>query len=144
MAGPWLFGTTFYGGVAPTSGQGSGNNFGTVFAVNTNGDANPNGPPADYQLYGFGDTNNDGAYPASSLTYQNASRYPILYGTTARGGQNGLGTLFSLTEVTPPMMSIIRQNPLSVQIDNNDATPDLYPPIEPEFARPLDKRGAGG
>ena len=107
LSGQWLYGTTFAG--SPITS-------GSVFAVNTNGDGSDDEswpPPAYSILHSFTgipgvSAGNDGANPpqSASLAYVNASPHPRMYGTTATGGDNGIGTLFVLTQVTPPSMQV--------------------------------------
>jgi uncharacterized repeat protein (TIGR03803 family) len=74
-----IYGTTYYGGA---------NGAGTVFVLTPQ----RNGSYLENIVWSFGGTG-DGARPAGGLTsYGNA-----LYGTTARGGTNNQGTVFSLT-----------------------------------------------
>lgn len=73
-------GDTLYG----TTTTGGSNNFGTVFAINTNG--------ADYTiLHEFG-VPGDGRTPEAGLIVVGAT----LYGTTYGGGTNSAGTVFSI------------------------------------------------
>ncbi len=90
VAGPKsvLYGTTAYGG---TSG------YGTVFQL---------APPAkggaawiETVLYRFTNQNGDGANPFASVTVGPKGE---IYGTTAAGGSNGLGTVY---ELQPPAVS---------------------------------------
>ena len=76
LSGSTLYGTTVGGGV---------NGIGVVFRQNTNGSSFTN-------LYVFGSTANDGAYPYGSLTLTNG----LLYGMTQHGGSNGVGVLYRL------------------------------------------------
>ena len=121
LSGKWLYGTTFEGGQTWQDHDAYAHYSGTVFAVNTNGDGLVgNWPPPVYStLYIFtglpsASVGNDGAYPSSSasLAYVNASPHPLMYRTTAGGGDNGIGTLFVLTQVTPPTM-MVRHKPRS-------------------------------
>ena len=80
-----LYGTT--GGSIPDAG--------TVFAINTDGSG--------YTiLHQFGATAGDGADPGASLTLVGST----LYGTTAGGGTNSVGTVFALGLPAPPSMGI--------------------------------------
>ena len=87
-----FYGTTEYGG------QGGAGN---VFRVSTNG--------ALTILYAFGSITNasgvalDGASPAGTLIQASDDSF---YGTTANGGQGGAGTVFWLTIVPQPQLSI--------------------------------------
>jgi uncharacterized repeat protein (TIGR03803 family) len=83
LVGHWLFGTTFYGGGGILGN--SNPNLGTIFAVDANltTAAIYNGAQPYFDLHDFaGVDSGDGAGPAASLTYQDASPYPVLYGTT--------------------------------------------------------------
>jgi uncharacterized repeat protein (TIGR03803 family) len=77
-----LFGTTAYGGA---------HSAGTIFKLNTNGDAFTN-------LYSFAFmpipsyTNSDGAWPNAGLTLLGNT----LYGTASHGGGSGNGTVFAI------------------------------------------------
>lgn len=71
-----LYGTTFKGGA---------NGDGTVFAIATSG--------AESVRYSFKGGSGDGAYPEAGLLQVKGA----LYGTTALGGANDAGVLFSLT-----------------------------------------------
>ncbi len=82
LSGNTLYGTAYYGG---TNGNG------TVFALNTNGTCFTTG-------YNFSATdangyNSDGAHPEAGLTLSGNT----LYGTTKWGGNNGDGTVFSIS-----------------------------------------------
>jgi uncharacterized repeat protein (TIGR03803 family) len=74
-----LYGTTYQGGA---------NNVGTVFEL-TSG---PGGSWTEKLLHSFGNYP-DGSLPSSSLVFDAAG---TLYGTTASGGHNGMGTVFEL------------------------------------------------
>lgn len=82
-----LSGTTLYG----TAAYGGTNSSGTVFAVNTDGTGFA-------VLYTFSASiignsgNSDGAYPFAGLALSGTT----LYGTTADGGTNNYGTVFTL------------------------------------------------
>lgn len=80
-----LYGTTFYGGSAACSAYSQG--CGTVFSLTPNG--------TETILHNFGGTasSDDGAFPAYNLVALNG----VFYGTTARGGANNVGTVFSIT-----------------------------------------------
>lgn len=67
-----------------TSGGGKYNN-GTIFTITTSG--------KERVLYNFGATANDGASPMASLIEAGST----LYGTTAYGGANRSGTIFSIS-----------------------------------------------
>jgi uncharacterized repeat protein (TIGR03803 family) len=73
-----LFGTTQYGGMYDA---------GTVFSVTTSG--------SEHVVYGFGSNSNDfdGGDPVAGLTPLNGT----LFGTTAYGGTQGDGTVFSVS-----------------------------------------------
>jgi len=75
LAGDTLYGTTMHGG---------SNDVGTVFAVNTDGTGYT-------VLHQFTDEP-DGSHPAAGLVLSGDT----LYGSTANGGTNGFGCLFSL------------------------------------------------
>jgi uncharacterized repeat protein (TIGR03803 family) len=75
----------FYG----TTTQGGASNNGTVFALNPQ-------TQAETVLYSFAGGTTDGAFPASTLTYQGG----FLYGTTNGGGTGNLGTLFQIDLAT--------------------------------------------
>jgi uncharacterized repeat protein (TIGR03803 family) len=76
-----LFGTTALGGNGNCGGQGCG----TVFTLTPGGTENV--------IYNFQNAG-DGGIPASPLTPLLKGR---MYGTTAFGGANGMGTVFSIT-----------------------------------------------
>jgi len=132
LSGDWLYGTTFYGGAATVEGSSiTYGESGSVFAVSTND--NPyvllSGNSSRYASLNFfagaattAALGNDGANPGANLTYQNASPLPIMYGTTTAGGSGGLGAVFSMTEITPPTMSIRVMPPASIRLDFNDPT----------------------
>jgi uncharacterized repeat protein (TIGR03803 family) len=89
-AGLVLSGHTLYG----TADAGGAKNFGTVFAINTNGTGFTT-------LYSF--TNGlDGSSPASGVLLSGNT----LYGTASGGGTNGVGTIYSLGVPLPPTMTI--------------------------------------
>ena len=76
LVGSTLFGTTAYGGA---------DDDGTIFSINTDGSG--------YQvLYSFTNTGSDGADPYAALTLVGST----LFGTTAYGGADGAGTVFSI------------------------------------------------
>ncbi len=76
LVGNTLYGTTTYGGTA---------GYGTVFSINTDGSG--------YQdLYSFTATGTDGADPYGNLTLVGST----LFGTTAYGGIDDDGTVFSI------------------------------------------------
>jgi uncharacterized repeat protein (TIGR03803 family) len=89
-AGLILSGNTLYG-TAPDGGAGCG----TVFAINTDGTGFTNV----YVFSGGSGTlnliNNDGINPAAGLILCSNT----LYGTTARGGVSGSGTVFAISTV---------------------------------------------
>ena len=76
-----LSGSTLYG----TTVEGGNNDLGTIFAINTDG----NGFTL---LHEFAGGTNDGITPAAGLTRSGST----LYGTTLRGGDFNLGTVFSI------------------------------------------------
>ena len=90
QAGLILWRSTLYG----TAAQGGSYSNGTVFAVNTDGTGFTNlhsfaaAPNSTTRL-----TNSDGALPSCGLILSGNN----LYGTTAEGGNSGLGTIFSLS-----------------------------------------------
>ncbi len=93
-----LSGNTLYG----TASVGGSLGKGTVFALNTNGTS--------FTILhsfmatsGVSSTNSDGTLPSSGLILSDNT----LYGTAARGGTSGAGTVFSLT-LPPPQLTIIR------------------------------------
>jgi uncharacterized repeat protein (TIGR03803 family) len=88
LSGNTLYGTTLGGG------WGEGDNYGTVFKVDTDGTEFTNlyifsalSPP-----FGFGGTNSDGAYPWASLILSDGT----LYGVASAGGRFGNGTVFAV------------------------------------------------
>jgi uncharacterized repeat protein (TIGR03803 family) len=93
----YFYGTTFAGGA---------NNAGTVFRISTNG--------ALTTLYSFGsvqDTNGfmlDGYYPSAALVQGGDGSF---YGTTRCGTPNDGGTVFRLTIVPDPQLTIIPSEP---------------------------------
>ena len=79
------------GNLYGAASAGGTNGSGTVFAITTGGVLTP--------LYSFGPTNSDGsnldgAYPVGGLVQGPDG---VFYGTTASGGTNASGTIFSLT-----------------------------------------------
>jgi uncharacterized repeat protein (TIGR03803 family) len=74
-----LYGTTFYGGIGSSPGNG------TVFELDTSGN--------ERVLYRFGSHSGDGTNPYGGLVRDAAGD---LYGTTAAGGAFGFGTVFKL------------------------------------------------
>jgi uncharacterized repeat protein (TIGR03803 family) len=80
VAGLILSGNTLYG----TAEHGGTNGYGTVFAINTDGNGFTN-------LYNF-TGGNDGANPIARLVLSGNT----LYGTTAGGGTNGNGSIFAI------------------------------------------------
>lgn len=80
VAGLVLGGDTLYG----TSLVGGSNNSGTVFKIDTNG--------GNYAVLRHFTNGSDGSQPRGRLLLIGAS----LYGTTAQGGSNGVGTVFKL------------------------------------------------
>jgi uncharacterized repeat protein (TIGR03803 family) len=87
-----LYGTTLFGG--PTNGLPVSPSQGTVFRITTNG--------AFTSLVTFQGTN--GSNPMASLVMGNDGN---LYGTTARGGSGGGGTIFRLV-LTPHLTALAR------------------------------------
>jgi uncharacterized repeat protein (TIGR03803 family) len=93
-----LSGNSLYG----TANAGGSSGHGTVFVVNTDGTGFSN-------LYNFSatprypqpQTNSDGASPSAGLVLSGNT----LYGTAARGGSSGKGTVFSLSFV--PRLTVI-------------------------------------
>src|SRR5271170_470387 len=72
--GNMLYGETF---------NGSGDSFGTVFGIMTDGTGFTN-------LFSFND--NDGAFPLGGVVLSGNT----LYGTVEQGGSNGIGTVFAV------------------------------------------------
>jgi uncharacterized repeat protein (TIGR03803 family) len=94
-----FYGTTYSGGTTNyniISGTYGG---GTVFKISTNG--------AYTTLYSFTD-GNDGGQPYGALV-QGSDGY--FYGTTSSGGAGGVGTIFRLTIVPEPQLTIIPSGP---------------------------------
>lgn len=85
IAGTQIYGETYSGGVTNDGGLSTGD-AGTIYHYTT---ASPGTP--DY-LYGF--SGPDGAYPSGGLVQDAQGN---LYGTTAAGGANNLGTVFKLS-----------------------------------------------
>jgi uncharacterized repeat protein (TIGR03803 family) len=77
-----LYGTTYSGGT---------NFYGTVFQITTNG--------VFTSLYSF-TGGNDGAWPKAGLVQASNGNF---YGTTTSGGSAGLGTVFQLSLIGPPV-----------------------------------------
>jgi uncharacterized repeat protein (TIGR03803 family) len=87
---------SFYG----TTGNGGPNtNYGTVFRISTNG--------ALTTLYSF-TGGNDGGNPPAGLAQGSDGNF---YGTTSGGGTNNAGTVFRLTIVPQPQLTIIPSEP---------------------------------
>ncbi len=82
MSGSTLYGTTYRGG-----GAGDG----TLFSINTDGTGYDT-------MYSFAGGPNDGANPGADLIQIGST----FYGTTAFGGANNDGTVFSFTPVPEP------------------------------------------
>lgn len=80
-----LFGTTFSGG----------SGWGTVFELSP--PAMPGGLWTETTIYTFTGSGGDGASPQGSLVIGPSN---IIYGTTANGGTNGLGTVYQLVPPT--------------------------------------------
>jgi uncharacterized repeat protein (TIGR03803 family) len=78
-----LDGSTLYG----MTTKGGQHNLGVVFSIGTDGKKFT-------ILHSFGSTSNDGHYPYGSLMLIGAT----LFGTTAKGGSKGLGTVFEIGE----------------------------------------------
>ncbi len=76
----------FYG----TTIEGGKHNGGTVFVLSSNG--------IEGVLYQFGKNSKDGKNPEAGLTAKSGT-FVTLYGTTANGGQDGKGTIFSVNTV---------------------------------------------
>jgi uncharacterized repeat protein (TIGR03803 family) len=92
----YFYGTTIHNGV---SGQfASYFGAGTVFKINTNG--------ALTSLYSF--SGNDGANPEAALVQGSDGSF---YGTTSGGGAGGAGTVFRLTIVPQPQLTIVPSGP---------------------------------
>ena len=84
LSGSTLYGTTKNGGdlaCATTGPEGCG----TIFSINTDGSGFT-------LLHEFAGGANDGAHPWAGLSISGST----LYGATERGGDNGLGTVFSI------------------------------------------------
>ncbi len=90
QAGLILSGNTLYG----TAYNGGSSGRGTVFAVHTDGTGFTN-------LYNF-TGGSDGAEPAAGLILSGNT----LYGTAEFGGSSGNGTVFSLSLLAPPQLTI--------------------------------------
>jgi uncharacterized repeat protein (TIGR03803 family) len=80
-----LYGTTNYGGSAPCNAYSAG--CGTVFSIT------PGGTEAILHNFGGTASSGDGANPTYNLVALNG----VFYGTTARGGANNEGTVFSIS-----------------------------------------------
>ena len=92
----YFYGTTYDGGqfASPSAGT-----LGTVFRISTNGALTT------LRLFGSG---NDGANPAAGLVQGSDGNF---YGTTSWGGAGGAGTVFRLTIVPQPQLTIIPSGP---------------------------------
>ncbi len=95
--------TTTLLGTTSTGGNSGGE--GTVFAVGTNG----TGFTVQYSFTvenydsNLNLTNSDGANPQAGLVFSDG----ILYGTTSRGGSGANGTVFSLSPLPAPQLTIL-------------------------------------
>jgi uncharacterized repeat protein (TIGR03803 family) len=97
----YFYGTTCYGGTTHYSGTattGPYSVYGNLFKISTNG--------ALTTLYAV--SGNDGAGPAGTLVQGSDGNF---YGTTFWGGGGGVGTVFRLTIVPDPQLSIIPSGP---------------------------------
>ena len=90
-----FYGTTEYNGNHPAPQGGSFFGAGTVFKISPKG--------ALSSLYSF-TGGNDGANPVAGLVQGSDGSF---YGTTVSGGQGGVGTVFRLTIVPDPQLTII-------------------------------------
>jgi uncharacterized repeat protein (TIGR03803 family) len=106
-----LYGTTSQGGDGCSGSYGCG----TVYSISASG--------AETVLHAFKGGSADGAYPAASLLNVNGT----LYGTTAGGGSNGYGTVFSITTSGKETVlysfkggSTDGESPLAALLDVND------------------------
>ena len=97
-AGLILSGNTLYGTASAGGSFGAG--IGTVFAVNTDGTGFTN-------LHNFTSYPSDGANPLAGLVLSGST----LYGTTSAGGALGVGTVFGLSLLPPPSLTIARAGP---------------------------------
>ncbi len=107
-AGLMLSGNTLYG----TTSAGGSSGYGTVFAIKTDGTGFTD-------LYSF--TNgSDGAHPVAGLTLSDTT----LYGTAARGGNSGNGTIFAVSTIGPGFATIYNFSALdaSTATTNTDGT----------------------
>jgi uncharacterized repeat protein (TIGR03803 family) len=92
-----LSGSTLYG----MTNSGGNNSRGVIYSIDTNG-ANF------YSLHLFAGGVSDGQYPQSNLILSGST----FYGTTSRGGDNNVGTVFSFPlDVTAPTISITALSP---------------------------------
>jgi uncharacterized repeat protein (TIGR03803 family) len=76
------------GNVYGVTGAGGANGAGTVFALS--------GGASFVEVYSFGNSKDDGIDPAANMCIFKA----VLYGTTAEGGKNRWGTIFSVNPAT--------------------------------------------
>lgn len=85
----FLYGTTYFGGTNSATGTTlpGTNGFGNVFKVKTDGSSFK-------VLHQFGGTNTDGAAPSAPVLQASDG---FIYGTTTKGGTNGLGTIFKVS-----------------------------------------------
>ncbi len=94
-AGLILSGNTLYGTASAGGSFGAG--IGTVFAVSTDGTGFTN-------LHTFANYPSDGANPLAGLVLSGST----LYGTTSAGGALGVGTVFSLSLLPSPSLTLTR------------------------------------
>ena len=99
-----LFGTAYIGGNNSLNNGGNG----TVFALNTNGTGfavlhSFTAGNYDPNLIENNLTNSDGANPKAGLVFSDNT----LYGVTSGGGAGGNGTVFSLSQLSAPQLTIL-------------------------------------
>ena len=95
----YFYGTTTGGGIANSNYYGGLNGYGTVFKISTSG--------ALTTLYSF-TGGNDGGLPYAGLVQGSDGNF---YGTTTGGGVSRAGTVFRLTIVPQPQLTIIPSGP---------------------------------